>query len=359
MAVESPNLSALAAYAGVYEQKLFSTLFNSLDAAKDMTLYENVKGKIQMTKLTAGNGARPFSSTFEGKGTDLIYTPQTLTVTEGKRDLLIDPSLYRSTWMAAQMQAGHNPQDIPFAGYVWNEVMVELAAEINNRTVYFGFDRTDATIAHAWDVGTASVAGQYYSFVNTNGIMDWWLCITNAAAAQSPITNPAKFQMANAEAICKGLAKVIADGITATNITVDAIGALATNTAYAQALNLFRAMPVAYQKSGVCMYLSYSNYQMIVDNYQATISKFTTVDTDIMYLPGTSNKCVLVPATWMGNSGRLICTPKANLLLGTDRLSDLNKINTFPQLYTLQAGIVFSLGTQIRDLSAIVVSDIV
>ncbi|MNF00557.1 hypothetical protein D3C80_1994010 [compost metagenome] len=59
----------------------------------------------------------------------------------------------------------------------------------------------------------------------------------------------------------------------------------------------------------------------------------------------------------MNTSSRLITTPKENLLLGCDLLSDLNKINTVPALWTMQVGIAFGIGFQIRDLEAIKVND--
>lgn len=349
----SPDISALAAYAGKYEKALFSTLVNSLDAMNDLTVIQDVKNKLNMTKLKAGNGARPYATANEGRSSDLQYTGRVLEVLQGKRDLNIAPNDYRSTWMSEVMKPGVNPKEIPFAAYVWEQVMKELAAEINDNTIYFGFDKTDAT---AYDGGSTYAVGDYITFTAADGISDYWKCVTITTAGQSPVTHPAKWQKVNAEAITVGFGKRIADDIA--NIEVESTGAIASGTAYAQYKALYRALPVAYRKMGVVLYSSWDNVDLLVDDYEDKVGKFTTTDNGIMTLPGSDGKCQIVRASWMTGSGRLICTPKSNLLVGTDRTSDLNNMKTDEHLRTVEASIEFVLGTQIRDLNALVVNDV-
>lgn len=352
----SPDISQLQAYAGDYEKQLFSKLFNSLDAFNDVTVYPDVKVAVNMTKLRAGDGARPYNSDFEARGTDLIYTGRKLSPDEGKRDIKVIPSKYRPTWMSLVMQPGHNPLDIPFASYVWNQVMVELGAEINDKTIYFGFDKTTATVFS----GAATYAvGDYITLAAADGIIDYWKCISATTAGQSPVTNPAKWQKVNAEAITIGFAARIAAAITAGDLSPVTLGTIDATHAYDQFTTLFRSMPIPYQKAGVKIYSSWSNRYFLYDDFETKVGKYTETDpvTGNIYLAKTDKKCQIIGATWMTGSNRLICTPKENLLIGTDRVSDLNKINTEPHLRSLDAGIDFSLGTQIRDLEAIKVSE--
>lgn len=349
----SPDIAGLAAYAGKYEKSIFSKLFNALDAVNDLTLIENVKNKMKMTKLRAGDGARPFSATFEATDDDLIYTEQDLEVALAKRDIRIEPSKYRATWMSESMKEGVNALDIPFAAYVWEQVMIELAAEINDKTIYFGFDKSTAT---AYSAATAYAVGAYITFV-VGAVTHYYKALAITVAGENPTTTPAKWQRVNAEAICVGLKTRIAAGVTASTIGVEATGAIVTATALAQHRAMYRSMPVAYRQMGVTIYESFSNFDKLVDDYEDKVGKFTTSEAGLLYLPGTDRKCIIKPATWMGSSGRLICTPKKNLLIGTDKLSDMNKINTEPHLRTLDGGIDFALGTQIRDHEAIRVND--
>lgn len=355
--MNAPDLSALAAYAGKYEKRLFSTLVNELDAISDVTLIPDLKNKLNMTKLTAGNGARPYSSVFQGgRGNDLKYTGRVLEVHMGKRDLTIEPYLYRPTWMSEVMRPGVNPDDIPFAGYVWERVMAELAAEINDKTIYFGFNKATAT---AYSGAATYAPGNYITFTATDGITDYWKCLEATTAGQTPVTHPAKWQEVNAEAICEGFAAKIAAAIAGSDLAPVSTGAITSSDAYDQYTSVWRALPIPYKKRGAILFSSWSNVDFLHDDFEDKVSKYTEKDNSgNIYLAKTDKKCRLVRATWMTGSGRLICTPKENLLIGTDRISDMNKIITDVHLRTLDAGIDFALGTQIRDLAAMVVNNV-
>ena len=51
----TPDAAALNAYAGRYEKKLFSTMRNSADILKDITVIPGVKNTLKLTKLTVSN----------------------------------------------------------------------------------------------------------------------------------------------------------------------------------------------------------------------------------------------------------------------------------------------------------------
>jgi hypothetical protein len=303
----SPTVSALSAYAGQYEQALFSTLVNGMDAAKDITVYPNVKDTVKLTKLTAGGGARPYSATHQPNTAALAYTGRDLTVRIGKLDLLVEPLKYNNTWMSQVMSAGTNNDDIPFAQYVWEQVMKELAAEINDSTVW---------------------AGTY----NASG--------------------------SNAAAIATGLGTLIATELTATNLTAVATGAISNTNAVEKFELMYKSMPAAYRSQGFTIYCSYNSFDKYQEDYRERFKKYVEMNDNGQYtLDATARKVNIVPATWMGTSNRLVATPKENLLLGTDLLSDFNKINTIQDVWTIKAGIGFKIGFQIRDLAAIRVND--
>ncbi len=352
----SPDITALGAYAGKYEKKLFSKLFNSFDIANDIQVYPNVKGKIKLTKLTAGKGARPYSSIFEGKGTDLQYTNRDAEAIQAKRDLLVEPSKYRQTWMAESMKDGVNVMDIPFAQYVWEQVMIELAAEINDTTAYYGLG---VAAFAAYAAGTAYAVGDKIIFSNpTSGIIDYWICNTITTAGQSPVTHAAKWTLANAEAICVGLGTLIAAEIVGGGLTAQVTGAITNTNAVAKVELMVRKMPVAYRKAGFGVFVSYDVFDKYQDDYRERYGKNFMVNADgFYYVDGSSRKIKLIPCTWMGTSQRIICSPKENLLMLTDKLSDMQNIRTIEQMYTLQAGISFGIGFQIRDLEAMQVND--
>lgn len=349
MANNSPDLQALEGYAGKYEKQLFSTLVNALDALNDLTVISDVKNTLNLTKLKAGKGARPYNSEFQASGDDLVYTGRKLEVLMGKRDVRIEPYKYRSTWMSEVMKSGVNPTDIPFAAYVWQQVMKELAAELNDETIYFGVDKSTAV---AWATGNTYAAGD---LVTKND--DYYISLTGSNTGNDPETDDTNWEYANAKAITVGLATRIADAISDGDLTQTTTGAISDTNAYDAFTAVWRALPTPYRKKDVKIYASWDSVDALLDNFEDAVGKYTERDTDIIYLPKTQKRCQVVPASWMGDSGRLIATPQANLLVGTDRVSDMNKINTDQHLRTLDAGIDFVLGTQIRDLEAIAIND--
>lgn len=352
--VTGPQIDAIVKYAERYEPRLFATLVNGFDAMSDLTVITNVRKALNLTKLKAGKGARPFTSKFEAGGSDLSYTGRKLVVEEGKRELYIDPSIYRDSWMTQVRTAGINPMEIPFAAFVWQQVILELLAEINDHTIYNGFDKADAV---AWASGDTYTAGDYVTF-GSNPI-DYYKALASTSAGESPDTHPAKWEMVNAEAIAKGLGTLIAEEITASNLTPVTTGALSASNAYEQFTAMWRSLPIAYRKFGATIYCSWNNSDFLQDDIENKVGKYVEVDDreQVMFLRKTGRKCVIKPVTWMGDSGRLIATPQSNLLLGTDAGSDFNQIRTIEDMWTLQAGINFALGLQIRDLEALRVND--
>lgn len=355
----SVDTSALAAYAGDYEKQLFHTMINGLDIAQDIRVLPNVKNKRNLTKLTATANAKPFVTTEEYQG-GLTYTPRVIEVKQGKVELLIDLNDYQQEWMAEMMGPGSHAnkgaEAIPFAQYTWQRVIESLQAEINNRTAYFGFDSSsiDAydNADHPYSIGDRVTEV-------TSGVINYYEATAATSSGENPAGTPAKWKKVNAEAIAEGFKDIItaeiADGKAAINT-----GAVTTGAeALAAQRKLFRALPDKYKSMGVTLYQSYTDYELLMDGIEDKISKYTKDDNTPVYLPGTDKKCMVKPVTWMSGSRRLIATPKNNLILATDLLSDINEIKVLENsnLWTMPVGIKFGLGFQIQDMDAIEYGD--
>jgi hypothetical protein len=236
--------------------------------------------------------------------------------------------------------------------------MKDLAAEINNKVAYFGYGPDAFDV---FDAGDTYAIGDKIIFTTTAGIVGYYIALDTTTAGQSPATHPAKWSLINTRAIAKGFQNIIADEITAATIAPVSTGSVTDGTTALAAFRLlFRSMPDAYKASGVNIYCSFTDYEFLMDGIEDKIYKYTTPEVGgVVYLPGTDRKCGIVPATWMSGSRRLVCTPKENLVMGTDLLSDLNEITVLEsaKLWTLPVGIKFLLGFQIRDLGAIKVGN--
>lgn len=370
MPTVSNNVAALSAYAGKHQKGLIGQLVNGLDFANDVTVKRNVKNKLQLPKLSVARGARPFSSETEFKSGQLVYSNRTLEVGAGKRELLIDPEVYRETFLSEALTPGSaaNKKEIPYEAFTWMKVIENLAAEINDYTAYNGFDRADAV---AFDAGDTYAAGDYITYAQ-NGITEYWKCLATTTAGQDPDDTPAKWQNVTAEAITKGWGTLIGELVTATSLSPVTIGAISTGAeALAGMKELFRDFGPAYKKRQIIIHCSYTNFEYLLDGIKE-YSKYTRDDVNkmegenLIILPETAKKCIVKPASWLGESGRLIAEPAfmeagqwkgQNLCFGTDVLSDMNVIKTKENLWTLEAGIKFLCGFEIADLEALRIGD--
>jgi hypothetical protein len=305
LGMATPDTSALAAYAGKYEQKLFATLRNALDIFKDITLIPGIKNTLKLTKLTVKDGVRAYRETFDAADDDLAYSGRDLSVELLKRDILINPLKYRSTWMSEVMQGGVNPTDIPFAKFVNEKVAEKVGQEVNDGA-YLAAKGAGTSVATSFD----------------------------------------------------GIGTLIAAAITATTLTPIATGAITNTNAVAKVELMMKAMPTAYRKAGFNLYVSYDVFDKYNEDYREKYSKNYEMNADgYFYIDNTGRKVKLMPVSWMGTSQRIIATPKENLLAGVDALADQDKLHVDTELEIVKWRMLFAVGFQIRDLAAIKVND--
>jgi hypothetical protein len=302
----TPDTSALAAYAGSYEQRLFSTLRARLTLLDDLTVLPGIKNTLKLTKLTVKDGVRGYREAFDAADDDLAYSGRDISTTLLKRDLLINPIKYRSTWMSAAMQPGVNVGDIPFAPFVNDAIMKQVASEIQ-RGAYF------ATLGDLSSLST--------SF--------------------------------------NGLGTIIGAEVTGGGLVPVATGAITASNAVANFEKMVTAMPVEFVEDGFQIFSSVDNARNYNKNYRELYGKYQAEDHDgNLIIDSTAGKVTVKPCNWMGTSGRLIASPKENLIAGLDALGDSDKIITHIQLEIIQYRILFALGFQIRDLKALRVNDV-
>lgn len=362
-----PTVSAVTAYADEHKRDIFATLLNGLDIAQDITVIPNVKNKIALTKLSIGNGFRPYSATEEIKTGQATFADRYLEVLLGKRELELDIRKLQDKHLAWRTSPGSRAaktfNDLDFAPFVWQEVVNALKREVNDETAYFGFDKSTAV---AFDAGDTYAAGDYITYTQS-GVTEYFVCLATTTAGQDPDDTPAKWQNVTARAVAPGLKSYIDAAITG-GFSATSTGAINSgSTAVAAFKELFRDMPVPYKNQGVIIHASYTDCEYLMDG-QSDVYKYTQADMGLnggaIQLFGTNGKCWVKPASWLGTSRRLIAEPMvpgtmmgANLVMGTDLLSDANDIKFDEGLWTVKAGISMAIGFQIQDLSALRLGD--
>lgn len=368
----SQDVSAISAYADEHKRGLIATLVNGLDIAKDITVIPNVKNKIQLTKVAVGNAFRPYSSTHEPKTGHMVYSDRELETKTGKVDLLIDGKAFKSKHLAWRTSPGNNANktfnDMDFAPFVWDQVIKGLQREMNDETAYFGFDSSATpTFSEA-----STYAANAYVKYTVNGIVEYFQNISGSTttAGEDPIDTPAKWRNVTARAVAKGL-KTYIDAAISGGFAVTTTGAISdAATAVAAFKKLFRDMPVPYKNWGVIVHCSPTDYEHLLDAL-ATRTQYLSADTKaflsmgMLPIPETNGKGFAKMATWLSGSRRLIAEPLvdinamygANLVMGTDLLSDANDISSVPDVHSLKCGITVDIGFQIQDLSALRLGD--
>lgn len=356
----NPDVSALSTYAGQYEKQLYSTLINGMDFMnrKHFDVMLNVKSKVKLTKLKVTANVRPYSSTEHMQGTS-VYTGRDLETRRGKSEMSIEVLKYRDTWMNEVLKGEINPTEIPFAQYFWNQYMLEIGTEINNRTIYFGFDTADAV---AFDAGDTYAAGDYITYTPAGGVLHYYKCLATTTAGQDPEDTPAKWQIYDAEAFFPGFKSYIDAAITAGSLTEISSGVVNSGaTALAAMKEVYRSLPAPYKNVVTEMYVSSTDFEYLMDGISDKYLQYAgKVEgaTGILYLPDTDMKCKVINATWLNGSRRIIATPYSNLLFGTNVLADFSKFNIVQSsLWTIKIGVVFEGGVQIRDLAAMAIGD--
>lgn len=349
-----PNIAAIAGYAGKYEKKLLAKLINELDLlAEGITVVPGVKSKLTMTKLVIGKGAKPYTGVHKAKS-DISYTPRVLEVQDCQRDLTIEPKKYRTTYLEEQRGKGENSKNmnIPFAKFTNEQIVKELAAEINDNTIWDGVGKAGFV---AFDGGTAYAVGDLVTF-SQEGEVRYFECVEITLPGESPDTHEDKWEWAGAKALCVGFSKILTDEAAAGEVQVVVTGAVTPTNAYAKFSQMFRELPVAVRKAGVIIHCSWTDYFHLADDFEDKVTKNIEVIDGVTYLAKTNKKCLIKPVSWI-TTRRLIATVPGNLKMGTDEENDMNTIKTIENMYTLDMGITWVMGFQVQDLEAMAISD--
>lgn len=354
----SPDLSAISKYAVTHSKMLLKRFFNILDIANDITLQPNVKNKMPLPMLVINGQPRPYSGNHKPSASDISYTDRELEVELFQRDISIDPSFYKDTYLASLRGSGEgaNNQNIPFAQFTMEAVIDYNSSILNNQTAFYGLGKSAFA---AYSAAATYAVGDAVKFTVDNEV-HYYTCKVATTAGDSPTSAAAKWALADALAITEGIGTKIKAARVAGKITnVVTTGALTSSNAYLKAIEVYRKLPeeVRNQAKNICLYASSDVVDLILDSYETDVRKFTKADDGSLILPRTGGNCKIVRASWMNGSKMVIATPKSNLYMGTDLLSDTNDLRLVPGVYKIDGGLKALIGFQFADEQAIAIND--
>lgn len=355
----STDLSQIMKYTTQNVRFLIRRFYNSLAIANDITLVSNVKTSIPLPLLYVEGQARPYDGNFAPGAGDVNYGHRELIVGDFQRDILLDPHQFRLTYLAGFRGAGEGAtnQNIPFAQYTNQAVIDQLAAQLNNTAAFFGLGKSAFT---AYSDTKAYAVGEKISYKVKDGSIHYYTVKTATAAGDTPEGAAAKFTLADNLAIMEGLGtKMFADRTASVLKHVAATGAPTATDAFKQAISVFRTLPLHVRQNynDVSLYAAPDVVDMIGDSFGDNIQKYTSADGKLSVLPRTDGRCKIVSASWMAGSKAMVVSPKQNLYLGTDLLSDLADINVVKDVYKIKYGMKGVIGSNYGDPDAIAISD--
>ena len=155
--------------------------------------------------------------------------------------------------------------------------------------------------------------------------------------------------------ICDGWGTIIAADIISGDLTnVVATNAISASNAVTEIEKVTNGTSAKMKQKGGIVLVSYTVFQHYRTHYRATYGfNFNPNQEGSYMIDGTKFK--MVPAAFMGTSGRVVVTYPGNLVFGTDleRIS----MHPTPHLNLLQTRLMMPAGCQIRDLDVLYVND--
>lgn len=354
-----PDISSITAYTGKIRGTINRRLINSMDAARLLNLMPGLKNKMILPKMAIAKGAKRFTPRFTG-GEAISFTDRVLAVYEGKREIEIVPSKFRQTYYAESMKPGFNPLDMPFPAFIWNAVIEELAAELNDNTVWNGLGPDDVV---QFSASATYAAGDIVVWGPSSNQENDYLVLSSTTAGQTPVTHPGKFREINNLTIFKGFGTLIKEllvlGSNNGGLGAVSTGAITPEDILDQVKEQYMAHTEAQRNRGVYIYMQTDLAEMYSEAYYDKYEKYvqTPQGTGNLILPFTGGKGQIVPSSFMSGSNRFMSGPKEAFCLGTDAINDLSNVHTETDHYTVEGSMTYAMGVQIGDLESVRVND--
>lgn len=348
LSTPATNVLAIAKFGGQYAKKLITEVINNLDVVKDLKTDRviDLNGKL-LPKITITPGAQPLNPYVEDNpSAGRTLGGRMLYVRDCMKIIHMIPDEFRSSFMSAMLEPG--AKQIPMAEWIWKAEMEKLGQEINDN-FYNQIYKADAP-----DFNPASTYTANTSFVKFGALQRIYKCISNTSAGESPLTHPAKWEDITHLAQYDGLGTIIAAEIAANNISPVLTGAITSSNAYTKVHDVYNAMTTAHKNAGGKIRISYDVFQKFLEHEKTLYPN--ALDQNMgdgkKYIYASGRKWEIAPATWMGNSQRIIVDMKGeNIQLGTNLAAIPGLSKTVDMLHGFKSVAKWTFGCQIADLS--------
>lgn len=306
------DAASFQSYVQEFSDELYSRAFYNFATNPYLTVHEGVKGKKVLTKLVVADLARRYAKAFAPVDDTLSFTPRVLEVNKVKVELSIVPKDFETTYLGMFRQKGQSDRDIPFEGYILNDVFGKLDEEFES-------------------------------------------AIWAAVAAGTPAATDKMI------AVFNGFKKIIADLIVAGHTPVTTPGGALTNSNMLQLLeDMWGALHPAYQTAQVDAYCAPETARKYWNNH---ITKYQGVKPEMVgnNIRLEYGEGLLIPLPGLAGSQRIIMTPRGNLHWGIDAPADSSVFNFEQNKRAVDMWMDFNVGAQVAftEDNILVVNDLV
>lgn len=319
---QSIDIDALDGSLGAYHRSqgklLFKQAFYAGESTQHMEVYPNVKDEQPLIvpsvkELSQVGIANAFNPTTDA----ITFGNRMLKVRPAKVDLTIIPKELHQKYLAWLFRSGQNPYEHPFEAFIMDYVMQKVAEDAETvrwKGVYAG--------------GTAPAAGA----TNTTAIAD-------------------------------GFLHIIADEITATNLTPIVTGAITATNAVASLEAVYQGADDRLKKPGGKMYVSPQVKEFYNSDYRTRFGGVNYNQAfEKRFLELSEGKVEIVAMHGLSGSQRVIYDPLGVMTIGTDLLSDENSIITEREKRAINIMVDYVVGVQfaaidLQSVKYIVVND--
>jgi len=351
------NIDAIRGYIKKNDKKLIMQTLNSLDFFKDLSagVMRNLLTDVHLNKMTVEAGVRPLNTTIEAEKSKRVWTRRTITPCFGMKIFNVIPEELRETFMSEMMAPGAKRE--PFAAWAWAREFEKLASEINDNF----YNQEYKADAAAWASGTVYNSGDVVFFADDN---IYYKANATTVAGESPSTTPAKWDDVDNQVMYDGPGTIIADEITATNITPVVTGALDNTNAYDKVMLVWDSIPEKDKNRKLELHCAFVVVEDIIAHHNTKFGSGNSIggydlDTNKPFiLKGTANRLTIKPASWMAGSGRTVVIAPGNIKVGTNQNHEFNNVSKVVEtLHGYKSVAKFALASQIADLESIWVND--
>ncbi len=292
--------TALGDYCREHRDILLSEILLNEDLQDRLTVLDEVTDEVPLPDLGLADLIKPNTNPANWAPTTnaLNFGARLLKVRSIKVDLVLIPQVLEKTWLG-KMKDPKNPFEMPFEAFIMGYVAQKAKENLHLQSIFKGIYN---------GAGTTPVA-----------TMD-------------------------------GFLKIIADEITATNITPVVTGAINSGNVIANLEKVYDALGEAYKNTPTQMLVSPAIFDLYVRAYRGSFganNDYAGVARGRVSLDGTL--CEVVREPGLAGSQRVICTPKTNLYLGVDTMGEYN-LDIQKEKRSINVLMDFKAGVQIGQI---------